>query len=275
MLLNHILLTFKDIEIKKSVKDLDQDDIIYKNINKIFKTKETYLQYYLKDSIYASLIRFQQCIYLGYFLLILLNYSESYFNSLFICCLIDATGIILSIYIDIWGKQVIESKDIENTELYKKSSLGLVFANILLLLYASISIIFFNNNYNMVYYYWINKLKMCFIGAVIGFMLGTIYSCHNHTFLKIKNKIEKVKKLLFNSYQHTEIDGYNTKVYDVIYLKTFKLKKNNDICAICRHDTKKDEYVTKLKCNHIYHKDCIKLWFNTEFTCPYCRKPVI
>mgnify|MGYP001190901190 CR=1 FL=1 len=158
MLLNHILLTFKDVEIKKSVKDLDQDDIIYKNINKIFKTKEDYLQYYLKNNIYVTFIRFQQCIYLGYILLIILNYSESYFNNLFICCLFDATGIILSIYIDIWGKQVIENKDIENTELYKKSSLGIVFANIILLLYTLISIIFFNNNYNMTYYYWINKL---------------------------------------------------------------------------------------------------------------------
>ena len=33
--------------------------------------------------------------------------------------------------------------------------------------------------------------------------------------------------------------------------------------------------IIKLKCNHEYHKECIKAWFDINKNCPQCRKNII
>jgi hypothetical protein len=50
----------------------------------------------------------------------------------------------------------------------------------------------------------------------------------------------------------------------------------NKQCNICLEDLKEDELkensLIQLKCNHIYHKDCIKEWLTKQSTkCPSCR----
>jgi hypothetical protein len=70
-------------------------------------------------------------------------------------------------------------------------------------------------------------------------------------------------------------NGYvniNTKIEDI---KPDKCNK----CSICYDDNDTTSYI-KLKCNHIYHKDCldesVKLFFskpdNIHFKCPYCAE---
>ena len=52
-------------------------------------------------------------------------------------------------------------------------------------------------------------------------------------------------------------------------------------CNICFEPITESDKIKTLKCNHFYHKECIKLWFKTtddqchiyekKHCCPYCR----
>ena len=42
-------------------------------------------------------------------------------------------------------------------------------------------------------------------------------------------------------------------------------------CPICSEDYTNQEAVTKLPCDHIYHKDCVMPWLESKRTCPICR----
>mmetsp|Transcript_25456 Transcript_25456/g.37539 ORF Transcript_25456/g.37539 Transcript_25456/m.37539 type:complete len:211 (-) Transcript_25456:214-846(-) len=42
-------------------------------------------------------------------------------------------------------------------------------------------------------------------------------------------------------------------------------------CSICRDRFQSDSSVCALPCRHVYHKDCILPWFESNRTCPSCR----
>ena len=54
------------------------------------------------------------------------------------------------------------------------------------------------------------------------------------------------------------------------------LFKNEACCGICYGEFEKDEDVTPLPCDsrHFFHTTCIKEWFRTKNSCPYCNKEV-
>lgn len=43
-------------------------------------------------------------------------------------------------------------------------------------------------------------------------------------------------------------------------------------CSVCWDDFKLDEEVRQLKCEHIFHSDCIIPWLELHNTCPVCRQ---
>lgn len=45
-------------------------------------------------------------------------------------------------------------------------------------------------------------------------------------------------------------------------------------CSVCWDDFKVDESVRQLRCEHIFHKDCIVPWLELHATCPVCRQPL-
>lgn len=49
-------------------------------------------------------------------------------------------------------------------------------------------------------------------------------------------------------------------------------EENGAQCAICQTDFKSGETVQPLSCNHVFHPDCIRQWYNTSATCPMCRQ---
>ena len=49
----------------------------------------------------------------------------------------------------------------------------------------------------------------------------------------------------------------------------------NSQCNICMEEYKIDDHITKLKCRHLFHKECIKDWLCKEkISCPVCRMDV-
>jgi len=42
-------------------------------------------------------------------------------------------------------------------------------------------------------------------------------------------------------------------------------------CSICLCDIVRSDKTEKLRCKHIYHKDCINKWKVQHNTCPVCR----
>ena len=51
--------------------------------------------------------------------------------------------------------------------------------------------------------------------------------------------------------------------------KKFFAKKNHGDCIICLENMTSS--IKKTKCNHRFHKKCIKNWTNEKNTCPLCR----
>jgi hypothetical protein len=47
-------------------------------------------------------------------------------------------------------------------------------------------------------------------------------------------------------------------------------------CSICTEDFVENDDVIKTKCDHIFHRDCIKPWLcNESVKCPICREEII
>ena len=53
----------------------------------------------------------------------------------------------------------------------------------------------------------------------------------------------------------------------------FNLKYDN--CIICLEKFNKYSNIQKLSCDHIFHKNCIYKWYETNDKCPICRKEII
>jgi hypothetical protein len=87
-----------------------------------------------------------------------------------------------------------------------------------------------------------------------------------------------------NNNQNINEDGYqslrDSVSSDEIVSEEFKKDNRFSIreCSICMQEfTENTEntgnnVIAKLKCDHIYHKECIKEWFRTKKTCPTCKQ---
>ncbi len=50
---------------------------------------------------------------------------------------------------------------------------------------------------------------------------------------------------------------------------------NNNKCLICLHTYENGDFLRKLPCNHMFHRDCIDPWLSTKDRCPNCRQSII
>ena len=88
--------------------------------------------------------------------------------------------------------------------------------------------------------------------------------------------INNIIKFLFLSTNNK--NGKNNKNTSKILLYFINYKKQQQQqqrCIICLDKNKKN--LIKTKCNHYYHKECIKKWCEISNTCPACRfiNPII
>jgi len=47
--------------------------------------------------------------------------------------------------------------------------------------------------------------------------------------------------------------------------------EKKESCSICMEEFKINDKAMELPCHHLYHKDCVVTWLNTNNTCPVCR----
>jgi len=45
-------------------------------------------------------------------------------------------------------------------------------------------------------------------------------------------------------------------------------------CSICGESDLKIDDLKVLQCNHIWHRDCINIWFTKNYSCPLCRNTI-
>ena len=46
-------------------------------------------------------------------------------------------------------------------------------------------------------------------------------------------------------------------------------------CVICLEDMERGQIIRTLSCFHIYHKDCVDIWFNRSSKCPICCRDIL
>lgn len=67
--------------------------------------------------------------------------------------------------------------------------------------------------------------------------------------------------------------------YKISKLTTHKVESTDglllDECSICLECYVKKDKIVNLECDHIFHKECIKLWLNKNNSCPQCRENII
>ena len=54
-------------------------------------------------------------------------------------------------------------------------------------------------------------------------------------------------------------------------IEIYEAEKYTDICPICIDVFEENQEIVKLECNHIYHKQCIEMWFQKKRICPLCN----
>lgn len=66
------------------------------------------------------------------------------------------------------------------------------------------------------------------------------------------------------------IKNYYHKITNKDLKKVLIIDQNME-CSICLNKFTNENKGYKLKCDHIYHKNCIQEWFLKSKTCPICR----
>ena len=64
----------------------------------------------------------------------------------------------------------------------------------------------------------------------------------------------------------------NNKINQITQVYYRMNKFDNFECSICFDLFKENELLKQLKCNHIFHKECLSQWLLNENKCPICNK---
>ena len=92
------------------------------------------------------------------------------------------------------------------------------------------------------------------VSTLFGFYLCSIF----FDIIKKKYKDYKIEKILL----------LPINIEDIVDIKENK-------CSICLEEYNINKDIIKLKCNHEYHKKCIKEWLKVNNNCPQCRGDII
>ena len=91
------------------------------------------------------------------------------------------------------------------------------------------------------------------------------------------NNINDMKK---NSYYKDLLRDFNKfyskceelKEETVSNMEKYMKDNINNTCSICYQKFDKVDDMIVTKCKHIFHKDCLNIWFEKKSKCPLCRR---
>ena len=85
-----------------------------------------------------------------------------------------------------------------------------------------------------------------------------------------KHYIDK-KRINFMIYEDIII-GLNEEQFNELEILEFNIDCKQKDCLICMEEYIEKDEIIKLKCEHTFHKNCIKQWLCKESNkCPICR----
>lgn len=87
---------------------------------------------------------------------------------------------------------------------------------------------------------------------------------------RINDMIENVNNVI-HDINDNRSNGVPLEIINSLREKIFSAD-TDDSCAICLKNYKEKEILTVLFCNHSFHKECIKRWFENNNNCPICRQ---
>ena len=145
-----------------------------------------------------------------------------------------------------------------------------------------------NNGHNNVYNTTTNVegfdeqylgISIIFNLLICGLFISFVKSVYDKIMICQNNNRRRIirQNLLENNYEHIKI----------ILKEDFV----NDVCSICLDDLydegededegnddlekSKNRDIIKLRCNHMYHKECIIPWINIHKNCPLCKRIIM
>jgi hypothetical protein len=133
---------------------------------------------------------------------------------------------------------------------------------------------------------------------IFGFLINVFFGelCLRPCIRKIKyywNRNRNRNRNYYDDYENDDNDTDNDDAnyenntinnninYSIININDLLIKYNNsdnsdnkESCSICIEEFKNDtdnKIILKLKCEHLFHKECLDPWLNTNKSCPLCR----
>ena len=112
-------------------------------------------------------------------------------------------------------------------------------------------------------------MKFIFLG------IGVFITYSYYNLLKYRESLVYLD-YIFNS---DDFDDFNISHSDIILENKINIPKeisleNYPECIICLDKIKRNSVITKLKCGHIFHHNCLHKWVNTKNSCPICRDKI-
>lgn len=109
------------------------------------------------------------------------------------------------------------------------------------------------------------KLKMTVLKQLIKIFLNVEKNKFFRNIIDERQEQNRVKLILPTE----EIEKLDCFVYTDYSLE---MQKNNKQCSICLDDFEMTSNCKSLKCNHIFHSNCVSEWLSTySHKCPICR----
>lgn len=116
----------------------------------------------------------------------------------------------------------------------------------------------------------INLIIKLFISIVTS-LIVTIEFSHVNTINQDDNNSTIAQTQIDNS-----LDEFSLTEETLNAMKNDSDTSSNDLCSICLSKFRVNNILRQLPCdgNHIFHKNCIDNWLETNQTCPHCRQVI-